>query len=50
MAEGCTFVASPFKPSHCKLCFQAKVDHKIPVVFFFSLDDWNLTNLVAQRS
>jgi len=32
MAEGCTFVASPFKPSHCKLCFQAKVDHKIPVL------------------
>jgi len=32
MAEGCTFVASPFKPSHCKLCFQAKVDHKIPTL------------------
>jgi hypothetical protein len=32
MAEGCTFVASPFKASHCKLCFQAKVDHKIPVL------------------
>jgi len=32
MAEGCTFVASPFKPSHCKLCFAAKVDHKIPTL------------------
>jgi len=32
MADNCTFVASPFKPSHCKLCFKAKVDHKIPVL------------------
>jgi len=32
MAESCTFVPSPFKPSHCKLCFQPKVEHKIPVI------------------
>jgi len=32
MAESCTFVPSPYKPSHCKLCFKPKVDHKIPVL------------------